>query len=558
MPRDEASASSAALAAASAANQPASLHLPPTDTLLLRGLPLQAAIAAARSPDYFNLGNHSAYSMKRSLLQQSNISTSTDMIQNVKHSIDSKMVSLLGLERAPLSSSSSRNMIHQVKNSINLKARVGHSVPAEVSQKTQDRLNEIRDSIDMKRIVTQLAPKKAEALGSPRDQESLVSYASSASFYKSEDDDEREELDELDEDDRSDADTPRIHVEDHGGQRVLRRKPPPVSSLDEALGREKFGFDSDLSFNRKISSYSDLDSSMSPLEHAGVEEDPTTGGSASSLGVGPDGAASTSTLPQFPSLAHRSSTKSVQKHGGFFRRRERNPGMDPAVAEATAEEANEDEDEDESELTDAAPRNTIVAPQQTVQLKTTMRKTNKRKEKRERFNENKPWKNHNECLYVSEQERKRYEGVWVSNKGLYLRLVVTRLVGVDYDAEPDMATPTEEMSLRAAQLLSKLENQDAEDFHGLVSADLNQLIHGVVVRRLWQRSRLPDETLEAVWNLVDFRKDGTLNKPEFLVGMWLVDQCLYGRKLPKTVDPIVWDSLGSIGLNVVVKKKGRR
>lgn len=552
MSRDEASASSAALAAASAAKQPGGLHLLPTDSLLLRGLPLQAATAAARSSDYFNLGNHSAFSMKRSLLQQSNMSSSTDMIQNVKHSIDSKMVSLLGLERAPLSSSSSRNMIHQVRNSINLKARAG-----QVSQKTQDRLNEIRDTIDMKRIVTQLAPKKAEALGSPQDQESLVSYASSASFYKSEDDDEREELAGLDEDDRSDIDTPRIHVEDHGGQRVLKRKPPPVSSLDEALGRERFGFDSDLSFNHKVSSYSDLDSSISPLEHPSVE-DPTTGGSASSLGVGPDGAASTSTLPQFPSLAHRSSTKSVQKHGGFFRRRERNPGVDAAVAEATAEEANADEDEDESELTDAAPRNTIVAPQQTVQLKTTMRKTNKRKEKRERFNENKPWKNHNECLYVSEQERKRYEGVWVSNKGLYMRLVVTRLVGVDYDAEPGMSAPAEEMSLRAAQLLSKLESQDAEDFHGLVSADLNQLIHAVVVRRLWQRSRLPAETLEAVWNLVDFRKDGTLNKPEFLVGMWLVDQCLYGRKLPKNVDPIVWDSLGSIGLNVVVKKKGRR
>ena len=54
-----------------------------------------------------------------------------------------------------------------------------------------------------------------------------------------------------------------------------------------------------------------------------------------------------------------------------------------------------------------------------------------------------------------------------------------------------------------------------------------------MVKRIWKRSRLPSDTLEKIWNLIDFRRDGTLNKNEFLVGMWLVDQCLYGRKLPK-------------------------
>lgn len=193
-----------------------------------------------------------------------------------------------------------------------------------------------------------------------------------------------------------------------------------------------------------------------------------------------------------------------------------------------------------------------------------MREKSRKKEKKLAFNENKPWKNHNDLSYITEAERKRYEGVFASNKGLYINCVITKLRGVSYEAKLDEKQKNEaaDASSTAAKLSSQAnketQNNDFEAFHNWNSVDIDQLIHGVVVKRIWVRSKLPLDTLEAIWNLVDFRNDGTLNKPEFIVGMWLVDQCLYGRKLPKKVESSVWNSLGNIGLNVVIKKKGKR
>lgn len=201
---------------------------------------------------------------------------------------------------------------------------------------------------------------------------------------------------------------------------------------------------------------------------------------------------------------------------------------------------------------------------QPVQLKTTMRKA---KSSKKTFNEEKPWKNHTDLVYITEQERKRYEGVWVSNKGLYINKVVTKLIGVDYNGnnsnEEDHKkeeTKKEDPSMQAAKLSSSQHDniEDFESFHSLKKVDIDQLIVGSVVKRLWSRSKLPNETLENIWDLVDYRKDGTLNKAEFLVGMWMVDQCLYGRKLPKKIDNETWSSLESIGLNIQVKKRGKR
>jgi hypothetical protein len=86
----------------------------------------------------------------------------------------------------------------------------------------------------------------------------------------------------------------------------------------------------------------------------------------------------------------------------------------------------------------------------------------------------------------------------------------------------------------------------------------NNLILNIVVRELWSRSRLPSDQLRQVWELVDGRKDGTLDKKSFIVGMWYVDQCLYGRKLPKNVDENVWNSVSNVGLNVVIKPKRKK
>jgi hypothetical protein len=38
--------------------------------------------------------------------------------------------------------------------------------------------------------------------------------------------------------------------------------------------------------------------------------------------------------------------------------------------------------------------------------------------------------------------------------------------------------------------------------------------------------------------------DGTLTCDEFVVGMWIIDQCLYGRKLPKIIPLTVWETIG--------------
>lgn len=99
---------------------------------------------------------------------------------------------------------------------------------------------------------------------------------------------------------------------------------------------------------------------------------------------------------------------------------------------------------------------------------------------------------------IGERERKRYEGVWAANKGVLV--------------------PSEH-----------------SDFHSAV-LDL-------VVRDIWRRSRLPDEVLAEVWDLVNIYHVGMLSKEEFVVGMWLIDQRLKGRKLPMKVSDSVWFSV---------------
>ena len=100
---------------------------------------------------------------------------------------------------------------------------------------------------------------------------------------------------------------------------------------------------------------------------------------------------------------------------------------------------------------------------------------------------------------VSEAERKRYEGVWAANKNL-------------------LHTPE-------------------------ATATSQSPVLNIVVRDIWRRSRLPDDVLEEIWNLVDTAGGGALGKDEFVVGMWLIDQRLKGRKLPVRVSESVWGSV---------------
>lgn len=115
---------------------------------------------------------------------------------------------------------------------------------------------------------------------------------------------------------------------------------------------------------------------------------------------------------------------------------------------------------------------------------------------------------------ITEKERKRYEGVWATNRGL---LVPSEL------------------------------------------PDSSSTVLDLVVRDIWSRSRLPDEVLAEVWDLVNISHVRRLSKEEFVVGMWLIDQKLKGRKLPMKVSESVWYSVRRLsGIKVRVHKSPAR
>ncbi|ODQ66599.1 EF-hand protein, partial [Nadsonia fulvescens var. elongata DSM 6958] len=150
------------------------------------------------------------------------------------------------------------------------------------------------------------------------------------------------------------------------------------------------------------------------------------------------------------------------------------------------------------------------------------------------FNVDKPWKHHVDAVILNEAERKRYEGLWAANKGVHL----------DFMGHEDGLTEDEEYE----EDMYDHEEDDSEDTY-----ITNDCIHGYIVREIWARSRLSDDTLAQIWELVDRVKGGTLDREGFLVGMWLVDQCLYGRKLPTKVDENVWRSVGRMNVHVKIK-----
>ncbi|KAI0549424.1 hypothetical protein F4679DRAFT_547076 [Xylaria curta] len=119
---------------------------------------------------------------------------------------------------------------------------------------------------------------------------------------------------------------------------------------------------------------------------------------------------------------------------------------------------------------------------------------------------------------ITARERQRYEGVWASNRGLLLD-------------KPGAFTG------------------------GLQNADTSQLVANVVVRDIWARSRLPFDELAEVWDLVDTQGRGALDKVQFVVGLWLIDQRLRGRKLPRKVSESVWGSVKGVRVMGPEEKK---
>ncbi|KAF8469209.1 hypothetical protein BDZ91DRAFT_721915 [Kalaharituber pfeilii] len=119
---------------------------------------------------------------------------------------------------------------------------------------------------------------------------------------------------------------------------------------------------------------------------------------------------------------------------------------------------------------------------------------------------------------VGEKERKRYEGVWAANRG-YL--------------------------MHTMQILPRDRGNEAEEKLGEI---MRAAMHPLVVRDIWSRSRLNTDHLSEIWRLVDREAKGWLDRDEFVVGMWLVDRCLQGRKLPVKVVDGVWGSVRRLGV----------
>lgn len=159
---------------------------------------------------------------------------------------------------------------------------------------------------------------------------------------------------------------------------------------------------------------------------------------------------------------------------------------------------------------------------------------------RKKFNEDKPWKSHKDLDFLTERERKRYEAMWVSNRFRYLNLLSwwpsETSTGADNDEDEDSVSKTN------------------------IPVELPEegLILNLVVQQIWCRSNLPNNLLADIYDRVDTRQDGTLDRRSFVVGMWLVDQCLYGRKLPNMVDQKVWESADRYMVTVTQKARRRQ
>lgn len=141
---------------------------------------------------------------------------------------------------------------------------------------------------------------------------------------------------------------------------------------------------------------------------------------------------------------------------------------------------------------------------------------------------------------ITERERKRYEAVWASNRGLFL-------VPAPVSTAQTYSDP--ELNLRTQPHTHRVGGGGAPAVRDRSHEELSEHVASVVVRDIWSRSRLPEPELAEVWDLVyglgqegGPRVRAALSKSEFVVGTWLIDQRLRGRKIPPRVGDSVWSS----------------
>jgi hypothetical protein len=84
-------------------------------------------------------------------------------------------------------------------------------------------------------------------------------------------------------------------------------------------------------------------------------------------------------------------------------------------------------------------------------------------------------------------------------------------------------------------------------------------ISNIATKILWERSLLPSHLLSRLWDLVDRGQKGWLDREEFILGLWSIDQMLWGRKLPVQFDRRIWASFGNaLGVRIPRPKWEKR
>ncbi|KAL8798817.1 MAG: hypothetical protein Q9182_006361 [Xanthomendoza sp. 2 TL-2023] len=151
---------------------------------------------------------------------------------------------------------------------------------------------------------------------------------------------------------------------------------------------------------------------------------------------------------------------------------------------------------------------------------------------------------------ITEFERKRYEGVWAANRAVPLDATH------GHESKNNNNNNTTNNHTSSSRVPPALLPVDAPP----TSTTTTTTVLNIIVRDIWSRSNLPPDVLEEIWDLV-YVSNGTgssssssgsgLGKAEFVVGMWLIDQRLKGRKLPRRVSDSVWFSArGLTGVKV--------
>lgn len=143
--------------------------------------------------------------------------------------------------------------------------------------------------------------------------------------------------------------------------------------------------------------------------------------------------------------------------------------------------------------------------------------------------------------FVTEPERRRYEGLWAANRGVLLAHANTGLTTTTIP-------PSSRMKSHGPHNFQQ--QQHVWSSTPKYTELLADCIDSLIARDIWARSRLPFDHLADVWDLVDRGEKGRLSRDEFVVGTWLVDQSLKGRKLPSKVQDEVWQSVRRLGVQI--------